>query len=213
MARPTNIKAKGRVGATGKQLQTKLRLKIADVHEPGVTWVEFIPKALRVIQDTQGESGLSPYEILFVWGRPLQGLPYISEPFCHDATEWVERQQHLHQEVARVLQHQHQVRANAANWKRRNPPALEVGTKVWYRPEPQPGRDKLDPTWKGPGRILERVGASSYIVTVNGKTRQEAHRSQLYPHAEDDTGYTNFPMYYFSGEPQRWSLSPERMNT
>ena len=70
---------------------------------------------------------------------------------------------------------------------------------VWYRPEPRPGRDKLEPSWKGPGVVLENVGNHSYVVEVKQGRRQHAHRTQLRPHQEDEFSGDQFPLFYFSG--------------
>ena len=41
-----------------------------------MTWVELLPKAVRQIHDIPGESGMSPYEIVFGKQRHLAGIPY-----------------------------------------------------------------------------------------------------------------------------------------
>lgn len=71
---------------------------------------------------------------------------------------------------------------------------------MWYRPEPKPGRDKFEPVWKDPGIVLQRVGNHSYVVEVKKGRKQEAHRSQLRPHIEDEYNGKPFPLYYFSGK-------------
>ena len=70
---------------------------------------------------------------------------------------------------------------------------------MWYRPEPRPGRDKLEPTWKGLETVLERLGNHSYVVEVSKGKRQETHRSQLRPHVEDEYHGNPYPLHYFSG--------------
>ena len=80
---------------------------------------------------------------------------------------------------------------------------------MWYRPEQQPGRDKLDPKWKGPGLVLRRVGAHSYVVQMKPGAEQEAHRSQLRPHVEDTHADNPFPLHYFMGKAPTLEMGPD----
>ena len=80
---------------------------------------------------------------------------------------------------------------------------------VWYRPEPQPGKDKLEPRWKGPGKVLERLADHSYLVQVEPGKTQKAHRSQLHPHTDDMAIDDPYPMYYFSGKPPVLGVAPD----
>ena len=143
---------------------------------------------------------MSPYEIVFGRHRPMAGLPYRPERAAEDAVQFLDKMGRVDKEIAAKLNEQHAKRAAAMNAKRREPPPLEVGRKVWYRPEPQPGRDKLEPTWKGPGTVRERIGAHSYVVELAPGKGQEAHRSQLRPHIEDKHTGETFPLYYFTGK-------------
>ena len=68
--------ANGRAEVAGQQVMRCLRPLISDRREPGVTWVELLPKILRCIHDAPGEGGYSPYKIVFERHRPLQGAPY-----------------------------------------------------------------------------------------------------------------------------------------
>ena len=52
---------KGRVEVAGQQILGKLKTLILDLTEEVVSWVELLPKALRQIHDTTGETGFSPY--------------------------------------------------------------------------------------------------------------------------------------------------------
>lgn len=88
-------------------------------------------------------------------------------------------------------------------------PPLSVGSKVWYRPEPQPGTDKLAPKWRGPGTVTARVGAHSYVVEVVPGVSQEAHRSQLKPHVAEVYGGDMFPLHYFSAKAPEVAVQPD----
>ena len=58
-ARAYHHNANGRTKVAGQQVIRKLRKLITDLDEPGVSWVELLPKALRLIHDTPGETGHS----------------------------------------------------------------------------------------------------------------------------------------------------------
>ena len=80
---------------------------------------------------------------------------------------------------------------------------------MWYRPERQPGTDKLEPMWKGPGLVVSRVGNHSYEVELRPGARQPAHRSQLKPHSEDEFAGMPLPMYYFTGKASELEATPD----
>ena len=187
--------AQGRVENAGQQVLLKMSKLNAD---EGTPWVELLPRVLRHIHDMPGASGFSPYEIVFGRHRHMASLPYRPEKEAEDATCFVERMKRLDTQVAKTLNDLQAKRASLVNKNRREPPPLKVGAKVWYHPERQPGTDKLEVRWKGPGRVLERVGEHSYVVELKPGGRQHAHRSQLRPHVEDEFTSKPVPMYYFA---------------
>ena len=103
----------------------------------------------------------------------------------------------------------HQKRAEASNARRREPPALKVGSKVWYKPQRQPGVDKVDALWKGPALVVARKGEHSYIVEIQQGKTQEAHRSQLQPHIHDGYNGKPMPMWYTSGKAHEIEATPD----
>ena len=119
----------------------------------------------------------------------------------------MERMRQLDQMVANSLNELHAKRWAQINSKRRDPPPFEVGAKVWYRPEPQPGRDKLAPRWKR-GVVVSRVGRDSYEVDL-GPSTQSAHRSQLKPHVDDEFSTSPLPLFYFSGKATPVEVGPD----
>ena len=68
--------ANGRAEVAGQQIKEVLR-KVMVGGE--LTWVEALPMVLDRIHDAKGQSGLSPYEILFGRFRPLANAPIQSE--------------------------------------------------------------------------------------------------------------------------------------
>ena len=121
--------------------------------EEGRPWVEILPKALRAIHDVPGESGLTPYEIVFGRQRPLAGIPYRPEREAEGATAFLKKMEEQDRWVSKVLQEQQARRANQENKKRKEPSPLPTGSKVGYQPEKKPGADKLEPKWKGPAIV------------------------------------------------------------
>jgi hypothetical protein len=181
---------------------------VTDVEEPEASWVALLPKALRFLHDVPGESGLSPYEVVFGRHRPLQGLPHQPPREAEGALAFMERMRKLDITVAQKLNELHEKRWAQINSKRREPPPFERGSKVWYKPEPQPGRDKLDPRWKR-GVVAERVGRDSYVVELAPGLRREAHRSQLKPHVDDEYNTSPLPLFYFSGKATPVQVGPD----
>ena len=74
--------ANGRAEMAGQQIMEKLRKLNSDGN---TNWVEALPQALDRYHDIPGESGLSPYEILFGSSRPLANLPFEPPSECEDA--------------------------------------------------------------------------------------------------------------------------------
>ena len=191
--------ANGRAEVAGQQVIRKLSKLITVPQEPGISGVELLPKALRLIHDTPGPTGLTPYEIVLGRHRPMAGLPYEIPKKAVDAMVWLDKQETMRVITAERAETLQEKRVAYENKRRLEPPPLTVGSKVWYRPEPRPGRDKLEATWKGPEVVLERVGNHSYVVEVKQGRRQHAHRTQLRPHQEDEFCGDQFPLFYFSG--------------
>jgi hypothetical protein len=190
----------------------RLSKLITDVAEAKANWVELLPTAIRQIHDIPGESGLSPYQIVLGRNRPYANLPYLPLREAHDATTWLAHMTTLRQTVADRLNALHEKRTEGVNKNRREPPTLAVGDKVWYRPERQPGTDKLEPKWKGPGVVASRVGDHSYLIELRPGARQPAHRSQLKPHTEDVYAGEPFPLYYLTGKAQELEATPDEWN-
>ena len=125
-----------------------------------------MPRALRAIHDAPGESGFSPYELVFGRHRPLANLPYTPEREAEEAKDFFSKMEEMRTRAAEKLNTDQGKRCAGINRNRKEMPMLRPGTTVWYKPEPQPGRDKLEPPWKGPYILAERVGDHSYILEL-----------------------------------------------
>ncbi len=136
----------------------------------------------RLINDLPGYAGLSPYQIVFGRERPMQGAPYWPRYDAVDSERWIEQRREMLQGVSDRLNDVQERTAGQVNRNRRAPRPLTAGARVWYKPERKEGTDKLEPRWKGPGIVLERVSRDSYILEAAEKgrrTRVAAHRDQL----------------------------------
>ena len=80
--------ANGRAKMAGQQIMEKLR-KIAA--EENTNWVEALPCILDRYHDITGESGISPYEILFGRERSLGNLPYEPDRDCPDSQDFFKK--------------------------------------------------------------------------------------------------------------------------
>jgi hypothetical protein len=75
-----------------------------------------------------------------------EGVEYINdEKEADDATSFSKRKAQLDDKMATHLSYIHAKRAAQTNVHHKDPPSLALESNVWYRPVPQPGRDKLEP--------------------------------------------------------------------
>ena len=134
--------------------------------------------------DTPGESGLSPYQIMFGRQRSLGNLPYVSPRECEDAQDFFDPMEKTDEEVARVLNGKHVKQLLWLKAGRQKMPVFNVGDTVWYLRPPGTGT-KLSTRWLGPCRITKRVGEHSYEIRVSPTRTMAAHATFLKAHVED----------------------------
>ena len=157
--------------------------------------MEYLPKVLNKIHDTPGETGLSPYEILFGRERFCAGVPYRPPTDCEDAQAFLQRQHEVDEKVAVKLNEIHKTELARRNVGRKTFDGLPIGTKVWYRRPPGSG-GKLDTRWMGPGEILAREGDHSYVVEIGPTGTIKAERAYLKEYKEDSQNESPKPMFY-----------------
>ena len=136
------------------------------------------------IHDTIGESGYSPYEIVFGRQRPLASLPYEPVHESEDALTFFARQEKIDKEISRVLQEKHKKREDWLNAKRNDPPPFKVGDLVWYLRPPNSG-NKLDSRWLGPAAVVRRDNDRSYEIELKPQYFIKAPRNLLKAYVED----------------------------
>jgi hypothetical protein len=151
--------ANGHAEAAGQQVTEKLR-KLH--HEEGLGWMEALPRVLDRYHDTKGESGVSPYEIVFGRPRPMAELPSRPVREREDVKSFFARQEEMDEKISRVLNDKH---AKSSEHQRGVERSFEVNDIVWVR-RPEHTADKFGTRWIGPGVIVAREGARSYLVRV-----------------------------------------------
>ena len=111
--------ANRRAEGAGKTLLSILRKLNA---KERINWVEALPRVLRMYHDMVGESGLSPFQIVFGRERNLAGVPYEIPRECEGAEVFFARMGEVDKTVAKVLNEAHQKEAAKVNPHRAAPP-------------------------------------------------------------------------------------------
>jgi hypothetical protein len=199
--------ANGRAERAGQQIME--RLKKIQV-EDKLNWVEALPQALDRIHDTPGESGLSPFQILFGRHRPLGGLPYEPLRDCEDSRSFFSRQREIDLVVASKMNNLHAEQCSRANRGLDGWEVLGVGDLVWYLRPPDSGT-KLDSRWLGPCKVIAREGVHSYLIETKPGHIMKAHRKALKLYVEDPTAEEPIPLFFHrrtvpeaEGAPDTW---------
>ena len=187
--------ANGRAEVAGKTIIRALR-KLSQGGQ--MKWPEVLPRALWTYHNTPGESGLSPFRVVFGRDRYEAGSPYEPLRECEAAQSFFERVEQIDRKVAETLNQLHQTRQKRLNAKRKERPPYSVGDYVWVlRPRDSPSTEKLDTWWLGPAQILERLGEHSYRAQVKPNMSVEVHSTQLKPFVEDDLAGKPTELFHF----------------
>ena len=181
-------RSNGRAERAIGQLLDKLR-KLRQVKKVG--WCEALPRALQVLHDLPGPTGVSPYACLFGRDRTMGLLPLPESTWCEDSVSFVARMQMVDQEMKSTLSELHK----KLEKEEEKTVQYVTGQKVWVlRPRPV-GADKFESWWSGPCQVLRQVGEHSYEVQVSPSDTRVCHVNQLKVHFEDALGKA-WPLYY-----------------
>ena len=97
--------ANGRAERAGRQILDRLsKLNI----QGEINWVEALPKVLEQHHDAEGESGMSPYNIVFGRHRHRAGIPQEPPRECEDAQAFLQRMEEIDKMVAETLNSKHE---------------------------------------------------------------------------------------------------------
>jgi hypothetical protein len=199
--------ANGRAERAGQQVMEILR-KLSV--EENVNWVHVLPRVVNLIHDVEGETGLSPYQIVFGRDRPLANLPYNPPRECEDAVKFFDRQREVDEKVAKFLNERHARREESLNLGRHEFEPFEVGAHVWYR-RPEGSGGKLDSRWIGPMAIIGREGEHSYVLRASNGGTLSAPRNFLKEFREDtQRGEPIFLHYHLRTELEKGTPPGER---
>ena len=180
----------------GKSLKNILR-KISAEGEFD-NWVELLPRVLYCYHNTKGESGLTPFQMVFGRERNEVGLPIQPPRDCESATSFCDRMKALDERISEERNSELRRVAERVNSTRRGRPEFREGDLVWVL-RPQGVSSGMDTWWTGPCKVVERNGSSSYKVWVNTKAIQEVHLDQLKPYVPDLLSGKPCVMFEFRG--------------
>ena len=149
-----------------------------------LNWVEALPQVLDRLHDVPGESGYSPYQILFGRERSLGNLPYFPATECPDAVDFFNRTDEIDKAVSTILNGLHKRKDWSDNKRRKEPPEFFVGDKVWHL-RPENSGTKLDTRWLGPCKVVSKTSMHGYEIRVDTGDVVAAHATFLKKHVED----------------------------
>ena len=186
----------GRAEVAGKQIYNLLR----KLHvEEKLNWVEALPRVFRIHNDTIGECGMSPYQILFGRDRNEAGIPYQPPKECENATHFMKIMSEYDKKVATFYQ---EILANQQaliNAKRKEKSSFHEGDVVWVLRAQPPSGNKLESWWLGPAKVIQRVVDSSYKVLLKPGVIYDVHKDWLKPYVEDNFLGTGVPLFFHQG--------------
>lgn len=186
--------ANGRAERAGQEIMERARKIQA---QDRISWIEALPQILDRIHDTPGDTGLSPYEILFGRQRPLAGRPYHPPRVADDAKAFVEKMEETDRYIAEFSNWRNQKDTERINRDRKPFPRLSIDQIVWVQ-RPEGSGTKLDTRWIGPARVVEQKGANSYKVQIDEERFLEVPTKhlKLYQHDMDTPGQV-IPLYWY----------------
>ena len=106
----------GRAEVAGQQVKEILRILCT---QEKLNWVEALPRVLFILHNARGETGLTPYEIVFGRPRPIAGLPYDPPRDCEKSREFMNRMAEIDKTVADKLNDMHTKLASRLNKNRK----------------------------------------------------------------------------------------------
>ena len=108
----------GRAEIAGKSLIGRLRKLQA---EDKISWVEALPRALWAYHNTPGESGLSPFQIVFGRERGEAGTPTPEIRECESAKMFFENMNDTDQKIANIMNEKHEKKQEKSENPKRTP--------------------------------------------------------------------------------------------
>jgi hypothetical protein len=170
--------ANGRAEVAGRVVKDLVRVVLQD--KPYLTWVEVLPRVLRVYHDTvDPATNLSPYQVVFGRSRNTAGLPWEPEAPCEEATEFMDRMEEIDRCLADRQNEIHTRIAEYRNTRRKYRPIFCDSDWVWVINPKGVGGTGLHPRWHGPYKVAARTGLYSYKLRTEDRKLLEVHASQM----------------------------------
>jgi len=133
--------------------------------------------------DMIGEGRDSPYHILFGRDRPILGIPYTPERVCEDAIHFVSRMKKLDETLAQKLNELHRQETMEANQGHLERATFATNSLVWViKPDTLDSTAKIESRWRGPLKVISRVGERSYLVGDKKGRQLAVHVDQIKPY-------------------------------
>ena len=117
-----------------------------------------VTKRGKIVERHPGGRRFIPIWSMFWTTETFIPFPVKIPHLCEDTQSLFQRFKAHNLHISSKLQNIQSKRAESNNKGRLEQPLLQIGCKVWYNTEVQPGHDKTDTYWKGPGKVLLRVG-------------------------------------------------------
>ena len=152
-----------------------------------------LPRALSAYNDLPGESGHSPYQLVFGRERIGRGPELPTAHQAEDITAFMERVKLADaalQEKLQALQHK---RKEAYDKRRLAPHFYKKGDRCWV--EKPPASPKEQPHFHGPCLITAVEGPTSYEVQVVEGQHRSCAVDQLRPYYSPLVGEA-WPLFY-----------------
>jgi transposase InsO family protein len=191
--------ANGRAETAGKTIRGVLR----KLHtEFSLNWAEALPRVLRIHHDLPNpDHGFSPYELVFGRERSVAGIPSRLSRRCPGAEEFFEHMGRVDEIATGVLREELRKEEERLNRHRKDAVEYQRDEWVWLHRPTALGGAKMQTSWMGPYRVVQRVGEHSYVISMGGRVEQEVHVDQLKPCVTEVTSASLYPMVYRRGDP------------
>ena len=167
--------------------------------EKELNWVEDLPRVLRIYHDRIGETGYSPYQLMFGRERAAGGINYTTPREHEEACHFMERVEQMDAEIHNLWTTIHANRVKSVNTSRTQRLVFKKGDPVWVLKPQMVGGHKMETKWLGPCKVVMRVGDSSYQVEIKENVIQDVHLDFLKPVVENLASAPKFPLFYFQG--------------
>ena len=180
----------GRAETAGKALDNVIR-KVAAAEK--ICWLEILPRALAIYNDTPGESGMSPHKIVFGRDRINSGLPLPVPREAEDIVAFVDRMKRADAAIRDRLSDLHRAREKGANRDRQGKLFFRKGDRCWVLKPPS--SEKEQAIYHGPCEIARVDGPTSYHVRIGEGHARDCSVEQLKPYYPPLIGKP-WPLYY-----------------